>query len=156
MMEVGRMANFYEDRSHFGAWCITSSPLILGYDLNDESITDKIWEIIANKEAIAVNQAWAGHPGRQVKVLTPSPSPVVQGDEVYAVPCDDADKTQGGWSLDDAKKAVKGPDGKCLDGSSADNLQLKACDGSAMQQWALGSDGTINSVGKAGYCLDIW
>lgn len=34
------------DRAHLslaGAWVITSSPLILGYDLNDESITDRIW-----------------------------------------------------------------------------------------------------------------
>jgi len=67
MMEVGRMATLLEDRSHFGAWVITSSPLILGYDLNDENITSKVWDIIANKEAIAINQAWAGHPGRQVK-----------------------------------------------------------------------------------------
>lgn len=67
MMEVGRMANYNEDRSHFGAWVITSSPLILGYDLNDESITDKIWDIISNQEAIAINQQWEGHPGRLVK-----------------------------------------------------------------------------------------
>lgn len=67
MMEVGRMANYTEDRTHFGAWAITSSPLILGYDLNDQSITTKIWDIISNQEVIAVNQQWEGHPGRLVK-----------------------------------------------------------------------------------------
>jgi alpha-galactosidase len=67
MLEVGRLASFEEDRSHFGAWVITSSPLILGHDLNDEKVTDKIWDIITNREAIAINQAWAGHPGRLVK-----------------------------------------------------------------------------------------
>eukprot|EP00463_Aulacantha_scolymantha_P002806 TRINITY_DN354_c0_g1_i2.p1 TRINITY_DN354_c0_g1~~TRINITY_DN354_c0_g1_i2.p1 ORF type:complete len:275 (+),score=54.55 TRINITY_DN354_c0_g1_i2:496-1320(+) len=66
MMEVGRMANHAEDRTHFGAWAITSSPLILGYDLNDESVTDKVWDIISNQEVIAVNQQWEGHPGRLV------------------------------------------------------------------------------------------
>ena len=25
-----------------------------------------VWDIISNKEAIAINQAWAGHPGRRV------------------------------------------------------------------------------------------
>merc|ERR1719192_314747 len=66
MMEVGRMPSVAEDRTHFGAWAITSSPLILGYDLNDESVTTKIWDIISNQEVIAVNQNWEGHPGRLV------------------------------------------------------------------------------------------
>ena len=30
MLEVGRMPNVVEDRTHFGAWCIVSAPLILG------------------------------------------------------------------------------------------------------------------------------
>lgn len=45
-----------EARSHFGAWCIVSSPLILSHDLNNDTIGDQVWPIIANKEAIAVNQ----------------------------------------------------------------------------------------------------
>jgi len=69
MLEVGNLASYEEDRSHFGAWVITSSPLILGFDVNNEATTDKIWDIITNKEAIAINQAWAGHPGRLVKTI---------------------------------------------------------------------------------------
>jgi len=67
MLEVGNFPGktmYIQSRTHFGAWAIVSSPLILGYDLRDEHVTDKIWDIISNKEAIAVNQAWAGHPGR--------------------------------------------------------------------------------------------
>jgi alpha-galactosidase len=66
MLEVGQMASFEEDRTHFGAWCVVSSPLVLGLDLTDDSKMDRVWDIITNKEAIAVNQAWAGHPGRRV------------------------------------------------------------------------------------------
>ena len=55
--------SFYEARTHFGAWCITSSPLILSHDLNDEKLEDNIWEIIANNEAISVNQAYMGDSG---------------------------------------------------------------------------------------------
>lgn len=156
MMEVGRMANYNEDRAHFGAWVITSSPLILGYDLNDESITDKIWDLISNKEAIAVNQAWAGHPGSQVKTWTPTPAVPSAGSFVYAVPCDDSDATQAGWSYDQTAKAVKGPGGKCLDASNAVELELKPCDGSAIQQFTLDDDGTLNSVAKPCYCVDIY
>jgi len=52
-----------ETRSHFGAWAIVSSPLTLSHDVNDDTITDAIWDVITNREAIAVNQAWAGHSG---------------------------------------------------------------------------------------------
>lgn len=30
----------------------------------DQPKLEAVWPIISNKEAIAVNQAWAGHPGR--------------------------------------------------------------------------------------------
>ena len=57
MLEVGRMPSVVEDRTHFGAWCIISAPLILGLDLRDDKEVDRVWDIITNKEAIAVNQA---------------------------------------------------------------------------------------------------
>ncbi len=68
MMQVGRMKDAIEDRSHFGAWVITSSPLILGHNLFDEKLVNRVWPIIANKRAIEINQDWAGHPGRLVNV----------------------------------------------------------------------------------------
>ena len=52
-----------ETRSHFGAWCIVSSPLYLTHDVHDEEVNDYIWEIISNREAIAVNQAYDGDSG---------------------------------------------------------------------------------------------
>jgi alpha-galactosidase len=67
MLEVGRMAHFAEDRSHFGAWVITSSPLILGFDVQDPTVFQKVWDIITNEAAIKINQEWAGHPGFLLK-----------------------------------------------------------------------------------------
>jgi len=55
-----------ENRVHFGGWCIVSSPLILAYNLSTPARREHVWDIITNKEAIQVNQAWAGHPGAQV------------------------------------------------------------------------------------------
>jgi len=130
MMEVGRMPNYAEDRSHFGAWAVTSSPLILGYDLNDEKVTDKIWDIISNQEVIAVNQQWAGHPGRLVKEWDPSNGST--GIYVVAIKC--GGKNQTGWSYDAANKMVKGPGGKCLDWSTSSELEMKTCDTKKQQQ----------------------
>ena len=56
-----------ESRTHFGAWCIVSSPLTLSHDVNNVTITNEVWPIITNKEAIAINQAWAGHSGSPFK-----------------------------------------------------------------------------------------
>lgn len=56
-----------EARTHFSAWCIVSAPLVLGNDLTDQATTDAIWPIISNREALAVNEAWAGDAGTLVK-----------------------------------------------------------------------------------------
>ena len=73
MLEVGCDHGRHGDRdpglseteaaTHFAAWAIVSSPLILSHDVNNATIMDAVWPIISNKEAIAVNQAWAGHSG---------------------------------------------------------------------------------------------
>jgi len=71
MLEVGckrgTEMNPAETRTHFGAWCIVSSPLILSHNVLDDAVMDRVWPVIANKEALAVNQAWAGHSGSPFK-----------------------------------------------------------------------------------------
>ena len=39
---------------------------MLSFDLTNATTMDTVWPFIANPAAIAVNQAWAGHPGREV------------------------------------------------------------------------------------------
>ena len=66
MLEVGRLANATEDRSHFAAWAISSSPLILGFDASRRETLERVWPIITNREIIAVSQTWAGLAGRRI------------------------------------------------------------------------------------------
>merc|ERR1719473_135697 len=68
MLEVGRIMmngkmNYEWNRAHFGAWCVVSAPLILGLDVTQTEKVAAVIDVISNKEAIQVNQAWAGHPG---------------------------------------------------------------------------------------------
>lgn len=130
------MANDAEDRTHFGAWVITSSPLILGYDLNDDSVTDRIWDIISNKEAIAINQAWAGHPGRLVKTWNPGNS--TQGQFAVAQPCNGGDEQKQHWAFDatSGRVTVGADKANCLDATTASELTIKKCDGSDAQKFA--------------------
>lgn len=65
MLQVGvrHALTLQETRSHFGAWAIVSSPLVLSHDVNDDNVTDFIWDIISNREVLAVNQAYVGDSG---------------------------------------------------------------------------------------------
>ena len=63
-MEVGNLASYAEDEAHFGLWVVTSSPLILGFDMTSDAKMSRVWPIITNREAIAINQEWAGSPGQ--------------------------------------------------------------------------------------------
>ena len=61
-----------ESRTHFGAWAIISAPLVLGMSLSlDDPVAQKaldaVWDVITNKEVIAVSQTWAGLPGALVR-----------------------------------------------------------------------------------------
>eukprot|EP00664_Eupelagonemidae_sp_cell27_P000185 gene186-5185_t len=82
MLQVGNLATQEEDRSHFGLWCVVSSPLVLSFDLMDDDKMDRLWDVITNREAIAVNQAWHGHPGTRVRTWTAGGVPL----ELWAKP----------------------------------------------------------------------
>jgi len=80
-----------ETRTHFGAWVVVSSPLTLSHDVNNDTIMDEIWPIIANKEAIAVLQTYAGFSGGPFK----SSSMLVTLDDVnYAALEKDMDEAE--------------------------------------------------------------
>ncbi|MFD8804713.1 lectin [Streptomyces sp. NPDC059597] len=56
-----------------------------------------------------------------------------------------------------AGKAIRGLAGKCVDVAAANSangtpVQLYDCNGTAAQQWTVGSDGTVRALGK---CLDV-
>lgn len=65
MLEVGRGLTEEEDKTHFGMWCIMSSPLLIGCDMND--IKGNALELMQNKELIALNQNTLGLQAYVVK-----------------------------------------------------------------------------------------
>ena len=65
MMQIGRGTFTAEqEKSHFGLWCIMSSPLLIGCDLR--SIPQSTIDIITNTEVIAVNQDVLGLQARLI------------------------------------------------------------------------------------------
>ena len=112
MMEVGRITggSFAWSRAHFGAWCVVSAPLILGLDLSDTATLASIVPFITNAEAIAVNQQWAGHPGRLATQQFPTPAGWTHSDGALQKGLD-----RPGWpknaTLADAQAACVADDG---------------------------------------------
>ena len=54
MLEVGRSMSEIEDRTHFGMWCIMSSPLLIGCDM--ANIKPAALKLMCNRDLIALNQ----------------------------------------------------------------------------------------------------
>ena len=54
MLEVGRSMTEEEDKTHFGMWCIMSSPLLIG--CNMATIKERPLALLKNTELIALNQ----------------------------------------------------------------------------------------------------
>ena len=150
-MELGRMSGPYreaEDRTIFGWYVVTSSPLYLGHNVSDDETNARVWPIVSNIEAIAINQQWSGHPGRLVKTWGPSTTSNTRwplGRAVYNVSCDISDDTQLGWEYDAETMQLRSPSGKCMDYKAADNRQIWVVDcdeahgGIQAQRWEFGA-----------------
>lgn len=54
MLEIGRGLSEAEERTHFGMWCIMSSPLLIGCDLT--KIPESSLALLKNAELVALNQ----------------------------------------------------------------------------------------------------
>lgn len=164
MLEVGRLPTWEEDRTHFGLWVITSSPLILGFDLNNKTTMDRVWPIISNKEAIAVNQAWSGHPGG------PALQQVLPTILLRARVCNASEPRQQEWAWSPSK--APGADGLfdiralssdlCVDVARKNPVELQPCAGTDSQLFRYNlTDASIRAPrweyvpGLKNGCLDI-
>ncbi|KAJ9540062.1 hypothetical protein OSB04_026568 [Centaurea solstitialis] len=66
MLEVGNGGMTTEEyRSHFSIWALAKAPLLVGCDVR--SMSKETYEILSNKEVIAVNQDRLGVQGKKVK-----------------------------------------------------------------------------------------
>lgn len=63
------------ERSHWGLWCIVSSPLVLGFDMAASATMDRVLHINASTEAWGVNHAWAGKTGTLANLPHSRPHP---------------------------------------------------------------------------------
>jgi hypothetical protein len=65
MLQLGNGMTAIEQQTHFGMWCIMSSPIMIG--CNPSQITPQIFNIISNAEVIALNQDTLGLQAQLIK-----------------------------------------------------------------------------------------
>jgi len=127
-------------RSQFSAFAIMSAPLVLSFDILDDSKLLPIFDILTNEEAIEVNQRWAGSPGRLLQKW----SPHLASDPLFpwVEACKENDPAQTRWAYDGLtitwlKESSKDP--LCLSAANLPGgvLTLEACNRSASmgQAW---------------------
>ena len=58
---------FAETQTHMAAWCIVSAPLTLSMDLTNKVALDDAWPLISNRDALDINDDWAGFSGSLFK-----------------------------------------------------------------------------------------
>jgi alpha-galactosidase len=62
-------------KTHMVMWCMMNSPLMLGLDLRRVTKGDELWQIIANKDLIALNQDVLGIQAKRVYCSIESTNP---------------------------------------------------------------------------------
>ena len=112
MLEVGHppggtgegqsFENVHSWRTHFAAWAIASSPLILSLDLANQTLVDLVWPFVTNKEVLAINSQWSGEAGRLVSSSYDQTAPT----PMFARPCSSSVDTQK-FMLEDGKLVSK-------------------------------------------------
>ena len=170
MLEVGNLASFEEDRTHFGAWCIVSAPLILGHDLANDMTNDQIWPIVTNRDAISVSQSFAEgaamHPGGLVATAAcdaPGPAP---SNTAYLWGVASSDISTGTeWSIGAVGVAAPLKElrtGLCVDaeanGAAKQGAEfgLLPCTGGDSQSFVLEANGNLRAAKTASkLCLAI-
>ena len=168
MLEVGNGGmTVEEEKIHFGLWCISKAPLLIGCDIT--KMSKETFEILTNEEVIAIDQDPLGIQGKKIATEQPKPegSPdIKEGSKLYVNDCTGGDEEKWNVNSDGSISSVLG--GLCIDIPNCSNnneVQLELyschignsayCGNSKNQEWSLNSDGTISSKFN-NKCLDVY
>ncbi len=169
MLEVGNGGmTVEEEKIHFGLWCISKAPLLIGCDIT--KMSKETFEILTNPEVIAINQDPLGVQGRKIETKQPKPDEgttpqLKDGTKIYIATCTGGNEQK--WSINgDGSITILGED-FCLDIPDCSNRAIQVeifkchigssghCGDSKNQEWSFKADGTIVSK-LNNMCLDVY
>ena len=158
MLEVGNGGmTLTEYKTHFGLWCISKAPLLIGCDITNMS--DDIKKILTNKEYIAINQDKLGEQGHKIKrtqiIYPPEYDPDVQSSQLELVDCNG--KKSQKWYINEDGSIKNNNENLCIDIPNCEKEDSTVstfgchiggesyCDASKNQEWDYTQDKKIQS-----------
>ena len=168
MLEVGNGGmTFEEEKIHFGLWCLSKAPLLIGCDIT--KMSQQTFDILTNPEVIAINQDPLGIQGHKIKTVQPTPEGADiyfrNGAELIVTECTGGDEQKWVFHDDGSIRNLKGD--FCVDlpncANGVVNIDVffchvgdKAyCGESKNQQWKMDISGAIYSQ-LNNLCLDVY
>jgi hypothetical protein len=166
MLEVGNGGmNVEEEKIHFGLWCISKAPLLIGCDIT--KMSKETFEILTNPEVIAINQDKLGIQGHKIKTEQPK----TEGDNIQngalLIVSDCTGGEEQKWNIN-SDGSIRTMNGEfCVDipdcNTNAVQLDIfqchignkNMCGESKNQVWTFNQDGTIVSKFN-NYCIDVY
>ena len=158
MLEVGNGGmTLTEYKTHFGLWCISKAPLLIGCDITNMS--DDIKKILTNKEYIAINQDKLGEQGHKIKrtqiIYPPEYDPDVKSSQLELVDCNG--KKSQKWYINEDGSIKNNNENLCIDIPNCEKEDSTVstfgchiggesyCDASKNQEWDYTQDKKIQS-----------
>ena len=168
MLEVGNGGlTFEEEKIHFGLWCLSKAPLLIGCDVTNMS--KQVFELLTNPELIAINQDKLGIQGHKIKTEQPKDDGndeyLKDGNILLVKDC--TGRNEQKWSVNNDGSITSMGSNFCIDIPNCNNgwAQIDifschlgdrhSCSESKNQMWELKSDGGIASK-MNNYCLDVY
>ena len=160
MLEVGNDGmSDVEYRTHFSLWAISKAPLIIGCDLT--KMSNETFNILSNKEVIAINQDKLGEQGHKIKItnLTKNNSDEkIMESFLSLTECND--KIQQKWYINDDGSISNNNEDFCIEVKTGlkqgDQIFSLKCKNKDEQKWSYSKeDKTIKSkIGNK--CLNLY
>ena len=160
MLEVGNGGmSDVEYRTHFSLWAISKAPLIIGCDLT--KMSNETFNILSNKEVIAINQDKLGVQGHKIKItnLTKNNSDEkIMESFLSLTECND--KIQQKWYINDDGSISNNNEDFCIEVKTGlkqgDQIFSLKCKNKDEQKWSYSKeDKTIKSkIGNK--CLNLY
>ena len=158
MLEIGNGGmTLTEYKTHFGLWCISKAPLLIGCDIRNMS--DGIKKILTNREYIAINQDELGEQGHKIKRTQidypPDYDPDVKSSRLELVNCNG--KKAQKWYINEDGSLRNNNESLCVDipNCAKDDSTVSTfgchiggetyCEASKNQEWDYTADKKIQS-----------
>lgn len=161
MLEVGNGGMTYtEYRTHYSLWAISKAPLIIGCDIT--KMSNETFEILSNKEVIAINQDKLGEQGHRIKItnLTSNDNKLSKLSETQLELIECNGNKEQKWYINDDGSISNNNEDFCMELKTGlkrgDQIYTHKCANKEEQKWIYSKESKTIKALKENKCLDYY